>query len=122
MSKLKDFIYLIKREYAKRKITGHLGKTEEYEDRILCYIEKKPKNNHLKCHGIDDYSNLAKKYKLDKPITYIFLCLDFNDEECVIEGDSDVNFFFNNCSFSEGLNINMYPGTNPVCQELYLQI
>ena len=107
MGKLKDNIYSLKREIAKRIITGNLGTIEEYEDRFLCTISKKPRKDKLKCHDVNNYPNLIRKYNLNKPITYIFNGIDFKNERCVIEGNSDINFLFINCSFGDGLNIDM---------------
>lgn len=68
----------IKKRLVLRILTNNLGKVEEQEDKIICYVSNKYFNKgfdevNIYCSGIDeDYEKLAKKYSIDKKICYIF--------------------------------------------------
>lgn len=97
-----------------KQLTNNLGKIVEYDDIIVCYVkkvstEKEYSNYYYRCYGIDGINeDLVNKYKLNKPITYIFDELDFSKNKVVIFGYNGTNILIKNCKFNRELIV-----TNP---------
>ena len=113
--KIKSGIFNILRQYVKNYITGNLGKVEEDDGYLICYIDKrkikKKKIHHfIHCPGIREKDKeLAKAYKLYKKIYYVFEDLEFNnsyvtifgygsDSEIIIKNSADENLIIENCT------------------------
>ena len=92
IKKIKLVIFNVLRHYVKNYITGNLGKVEEEDEYLVCYVNKrKIKSNkfiqYIYCQGIKESDKeLAKSYKLYKKIYYIFENLKFNNSYVTIFG------------------------------------
>ena len=105
------------RYLALKKITNYSGKVVEEEDKIICYVkktsdEKECRTYYYRCYGIDDSNiDLANKYNINKPITYIFDELDYSKNKVVIFGYNGVNILIKNFKFKRELVLNNPTGT-----------
>lgn len=112
MNKLKRVIYNIARLSAKKYLTGNLGKVIEDEEKITCYVKRnkiKKKNfaYTIHCCGIGKkQKNMAKEYKLDKPICYVFDNIELN-HRAYIFGYNNCEVIIKNCNFGLGLYISI---------------
>lgn len=113
MNNIKQKLYTIIRNQLKRKLTNHLGKVVEEEDKLICYVNKRncKKNKFeyiIKCKGIEKSNQeLAKLYKLDKPICYIIDGLQLTKHSMLIFGYDDCEVIIRNCQFGFDLNIHV---------------
>ena len=98
------------REILKRKFTGNLGKVEELDDRLICYVDgTKYTNFKYLCSGImPNNKELAKKIGLDKPIYYVFDGIKFDCKELLIKGINNCNVIIKNCKFPWKIKIDVY--------------
>lgn len=110
--KIKSGIFNILRQYVKNYITGNLGKVEEDDGYLICYIDKrkikKKKIHHfIHCPGIREKDKeLAKAYKLYKKIYYVFEDLEFNNSYVTIFGyGSDSEIIIKKCKIKYGFDI-----------------
>lgn len=87
---IKENIFIRVREYMKKYLTGNLGEVIEYEDKLICYIDKKTASKKtINCSGIKiEQKELVASYNLNKPIIYVFESLNFYQP---------VNIFADNC-------------------------
>ncbi len=114
MSKIRDLAYAAARLYTMSFLTGNLGEVQEEEDKLICYV----KENNIKhdnttgrsvihCHGINaDSVELAKKFGLNKPITYVFDNINFGKYKAFIYGDDNALLIIKNCNFGMGVSVN----------------
>lgn len=88
----------LERKVALGNITGNLGKVIEYDDIIVCYVNKRSvlKDLFLFNYNSGKNSRLAKKYDLDKEIFYVFDGLEITHD---IYGFDNVSVLFKNCNF-----------------------
>ena len=72
MNTFKKVLYNITRPYAKKYLTGNLGKIVEDDEKITCYVKRskiKKKDYHytIACFGIgENQEKVAKAYNLNK--------------------------------------------------------
>lgn len=115
MNIIKKFIYNIKKNHFKKKLTNKLGIVIEYDNKIICYVRKNNlmvKNNSIEinCYGLDKSKiNLLNKYDLNKPICYMFDGIDINQVLLRINGYDNCEVVFLKCNFENiyALNINI---------------
>lgn len=113
MSHIKQKIYNFIRNGLIKEFTNHLGKVVEEEDKFVCYVNKRKckKNGYeyiIKCKGIENINQeLAKSYKLDKPICYIIDGLKLTKHRIFIFGYDDCEVIIRNCQFGFDLNIHV---------------
>ncbi len=113
---LNEKIYTLSRKWALDTITNGLGRIEESDNRIICYVDKKrlkPSKNGLTiyCTGYGfDNTRTSENYNLNKQITYIFESIDFNNTVYLTSPD-DVCVIFKNCTF----NYDAYIDTKGSC-------
>lgn len=115
MNKIEDYIYNLKRNYAKNILTGNLGKVIEEEDKLICYVSKNKclKNRdfiwNIFCNGIvsDNRVTSANEYNINKPIYYIIDGIDFGKHVIHIYGYDNVNVIIRNCKFPYGLFVSI---------------
>ena len=113
MIKAKEFLLKNIRNYVKLGITNNLGKVEEFDDKLVCYVDDRYKEkNCFKASESTKYFfhygvlekniNLAKKYNLNKKILYIIKdkCFDY---EVNVYGYDNCEIVFDNCKFNYGL-------------------
>jgi len=111
MNKFKKVLYNITRPSAKRYLTNHLGKVVEDDEKITCYVKRskiKNKDYHytIACHGIGEKEkNIAKAYKLNKPICYVIDGIELKNYNVFIFGYDDCEVIIKNCNFGLGLSI-----------------
>ena len=112
IKKIKLVIFNVLRHYVKNYITGNLGKVEEEDEYLVCYVNKrKIKSNkfiqYIYCQGIKESDKeLAISYKLYKKIYYIFENLKFNNSYVTIFGyGSNSEIIIKNCKFNYGLSV-----------------
>ena len=88
----------LERKIALGNITGNLGKVIEYDDMIVCYVNKKSLSKDLFLFNYNSGKNtrLAKKYNLDKDIFYVFDGLEITHD---VYGFDNVSVLFRNCRF-----------------------
>ena len=105
MNKLfKKVLYNATRPYAKKYLTGHLGKVVEDDEKITCYvkrskIKKKDYNYTIACFGIGgNRKKVAKAYNLNKPICYVIDGIDLK-HKVYIFGYNNCEVIIKNCNF-----------------------
>lgn len=109
MNIVKKSIYDISRNYLKGKFTRNLGNVIEYDDKLVCYVQKNKTINEgyartVPCSGLrEEDMELAKMYNLDKPIYYVLDGLDFAKDRVYIFGYDKSNVIVKNCKFNYGL-------------------
>ena len=120
-----NYNYNMARIYIKKKLTHNLGKVVEDDKKITCYIKSsnlekrksKYKDNSytISCYGIgEDEEKLVKKYKLNKPICYVFEDIDFKDHKIYIFGYDNCEVIIKNCTFSSNKGVSIV-GTDGKC-------
>lgn len=67
MNKFKKALYNITRPYAKKYLTGNLGKVVEDDEKITCYVKRskvKKKDYHytIACFGIGEQQKKLQKH------------------------------------------------------------
>lgn len=113
MNNIKQKLYTIIRNQLKRKFTNYLGRVVEEEDKLICYVNKRncKKNKFeyiIKCKGIEESNQeLAKLYKLDKPICYIIDDLKTAKHRIYVFGYDDCEVIIRNCQFGFDLNVHV---------------
>lgn len=113
MIKAKEFLLKNIRNYVKLGITNNLGKVEEFDDKLVCYVDDRYKEKNcfkasestkyfFHCGVLEKNINLAKKYNLNKKIIYIIKdkCFDY---EVNVYGYDNCEIIFDNCKFNYGL-------------------
>ncbi len=113
MIKSKEFLLNHIRNYVKLEITNNLGKVEEFDDKLVCYVDDRYKEKNcfkdsesikyfFNCAVLEKNINLAKKYNLNKKIIYIIKdkCFDY---EVNVYGYDNCEIIFDNCKFNYGL-------------------
>ena len=106
---LKKVLYNVTRPYAKKYLTGNLGKVIEDDEKITCYVKKskiKKKDYHytIACFGIGEKDRkIAKAYNLNKSICYVIDGIDLKKHEVYIFGYNNCEVIIKNCNF--GLNV-----------------
>ncbi len=105
MNKFKKTLYNITRPFAKKYLTGHLGKVVEDDEKITCYVKKKKVKKKgyscvIVCRGIgkEKEKKIAKAYNLDKPICYVIDGLE-SKYGVNIYGCSNCEIIIKNCNF-----------------------
>ena len=88
----------LERKIALGNITGNLGKVIEYDDIIVCYVNKRSvlKDLFLFNYNSGKNSKLAKKYNLEKDIYYVFDGITLEHD---VFGFDNVSVLFRNCNF-----------------------
>lgn len=102
---------LIKMYYVKN-LTGHMGKVDIQDDKIICYVTKnaicKERNEviyYLNLRGTTFYSEeLKNKYDLNKPIYYIFDDITF-DKELHLASGINTHVIIRNCTFKDCIEV-----------------
>lgn len=108
---IKKNLYNILRNCVKIYLTGNLGSVIEDDEKLTCYVKKgKCKQTKydctISCDGIDkSKKELAKTYKLNKPILYVIDGLQFEKKEVFIYGHGNCDIHIKNCRFNWGLNV-----------------
>lgn len=99
------------RNIIKKYLVGNLGKVVEEDDKLICYVKKnkikKEKYEYsIMCNGIED-KELAKTYKLDKPVYYVIEGINITDKKVYIYNyhNEDCNITIKNCNFEFGFGI-----------------
>lgn len=99
------------RNIIKNYLVGNLGKVVEEDDKLICYVKKnkikKEKYEYsIMCNGIED-KELAKTYKLDKPVYYVIEGINITDKKVYIYNyhNEDCNITIKNCNFEFGFGI-----------------
>ena len=118
MIKAKEFLLNHIRNYVKLEITNNLGKVEEFDDKLVCYVDDRYKEKNcfkasdstkyfFHCGVLEKNINLAKKYNLNKKIIYIIKdkCFDY---EVNVYGYDNCEIIFDNCKFNYGLCTQLY--------------
>lgn len=112
MNKLfRKVLYTATRPYAKKYLTGHLGKVVEDDEKITCYVKRskircKDYNYIIGCHGIgEQQKKVAKAFKLDKPICYVIDGIDLKKHRVYIFGHNNCEVIIKNCNFALDLHI-----------------
>ena len=113
MNKFKKALYDVTRIYAKRYLTGNLGKVVEEDEKITCYvkrskIEKKDYHYTIACFGIgEEQEKVAKAFKLNKPICYVIDSIDLKKHKVYIFGYNNCEVIIKNCNFGLDLHIHV---------------
>lgn len=113
MNKFKKVLYNITRPYAKRYLTGNLGKVVEEDEKITCYVKRskiKKKDYHytIACFGIgEEQEKVAKAFKLNKPICYVIDSIDLKKHKVYIFGYNNCEVIIKNCNFGLDLHIHV---------------
>ena len=95
----------IERALLLKIITNNLGRVEETEDKIICYVKKhKCKQNSyqitIPCHGQrKEYEEATKKHNLNKPIVYVIEDIVIKNKKVFIFGYDDAEVIIKNCAF-----------------------
>ena len=107
-------IYNMARQYYLESVVGKLGKIVEDDDKITIYatqrlVEKNGKKTfyELSCHGMDTHyeesRKIVEKYKLNKPVYFVFDGIVFDNFVRLFSHFSNV--IFKNCTFNNGLEV-----------------
>jgi len=113
MNKFKKALYDVTRIYAKRYLTGNLGKVVEEDEKITCYVKRskiKKKDYHytIACFGIgEEQEKVAKAFKLNKPICYVIDSIDLKKHKVNIFGYNNCEVIIKNCNFGLDLHIHV---------------
>ena len=112
--KLGSKIYNLAREDYLERVVGKLGKIVEEDDKIIVYatqrlVDENGKNvfYELRCNGMNTYyeksREIVEKYKLNKPVYFVFDGIKF---DCFVRLSSHFsNVIFKNCTFDNGLQV-----------------
>jgi len=109
---IEKITYNLMRKYYAKNLTGHMGKVEIKDDKIVCYVKKsaicKERNEfvyNIGLRGTTFYSEeLKDKYNLNKPIYYIFDDITFNREFHLHSG-TNAYVVIRNCTFNDAIEI-----------------
>ena len=115
MKKLKRKIFNLLRNYLLKDITNKLGKIEEKEEKIICYVDNKKLKKYKSGRYIKKYELTLKSknvypkdildaYKINKPIDYVINNMNFKEILTLIAGE-DINVIFLNCKFNEKISV-----------------
>lgn len=110
---MKENLFNLIRKYLLIYLTGNLGKVEETDDKIICYVKKnKGKKDGVgkvfSCFGIrSDEQELADIYHINKPICYVFDKMDFKNNHICIFGYDDCEVIVKDCRFEYGLSVHI---------------
>lgn len=107
-------VYNIARQDYLEKFVGNLGKIVEDDDKITVYatqrlVNKNGKNVYyeLMCNGMNTHyeksRNIVEKYKLNKPVYFIFDGIVF--DRFTRLSSRFGNVIFKNCTFTNGLQV-----------------
>ena len=98
---IKRKIYQQLMEYLKLCLTHKLGKVEETEDKLICYVSAKKINllGYILCGRRHDYDSLAATNGLNKQIVYVFNNIDMENMHNGIKVYEKCDLIFNNCKF-----------------------
>jgi len=113
MNKFKKALYDVTRIYAKRYLTGNLGKVVEEDEKITCYVKRskiKKKDYHytIACFGIgEEQEKVAKAFKLNKPICYVIDSIDLKKHKVYIFVYNNCEVIIKNCNFGLDLHIHV---------------
>lgn len=105
MNKIKKKIYNFLRWLALKEITNNLGRVEETEDKIICYVKKSRCKNEryqftIPCFGQRKKNReLVEIYDLDKPICYIIEGIEVKNKKVYIFGYDNPEIIIRNCTF-----------------------
>lgn len=100
---IKKYVYEKVRESIKKDLTGHMGKCEETDEILYCYVSKHKIKDTIKLLGINkDNIELAKQYNLNKPIVYIIEDMNFKTNISILGNNCTIRI--NNCNFYYGLH------------------
>lgn len=111
--KLYELSYDLERKSYLKHITNDLGDIVENNDSILCYVKQKKLDkiislNRLSLLGMNTYSEFTKnqvyKYKLDKPVYYVFDNIAF-PYGLMISSHFVDTIEFKNCTFGNKVSI-----------------
>ena len=108
MNIISKTFYNITRNYAKRFLTGNLGKVVEDEEKLTCYVKKNKIRSRNYCYTIACFGitrNLKKFYeiyKLNKSICYIIDDIDFRNHKVNIFGYGGCEIIIKDCNFEYG--------------------
>lgn len=107
---LTEKIYNQTRNWLKKSMTCFLGKTEETDNEIICYVEKskvrKDSNGYkIICLNKNISESLANKYNLNKQVNYVIDGIKFDKTKVVIFGTDNCKVNIKNCRFENGLNV-----------------
>lgn len=111
IKQIKLGIFKVLRHYVKKYITGNLGKVEEEDGYLVCYVNKRKLKSKkyfqcIYCPGIKESDKeLAKVYDLSTKVYYIFENLEFNNNDITIFGyGNNSEIIIKNCKFRYGLS------------------
>jgi len=113
MNTFNKVLYNVTRPYAKKYLTGHLGKVVEDDEKITCYvkrskIEKKDYHYTIACFGIGgNRKKVAKAFKLNKPICYVIDGIDLKKHKVYIFGYNNCEVIIKNCNFGLDLSVHV---------------
>lgn len=105
MNKIRKKIYNFLRWIALKEITNNLGRVEETEDKIICYVKKSRCKNEryqftIPCFGHrKKHKELVEVYELDKPICYIIEDIEVKNKKVYIFGYDNPEIIVRNCTF-----------------------
>ena len=106
---IKDYVYEKIRERIKKDLTGHMGKCEETDIKIYCYVSHYKIIDTIKLWGINENNiKLAQRYNLDKPIVYIIEDMNFKTDIHILGENCTIRI--NNCNFYYGLHLSIFNG------------
>ena len=113
MNTFKKVLYNITRPYARKYLTGNLGKVFEDDEKITCYVKKsKIKKKYysytIACFGIrKDEKKIAKAFKLNKPICYVIDGIALKKHKVNIFGYNNCEVIIKNCNFGLDLCVDV---------------
>ena len=129
--KLRKKVYKIIRYLIIKEHTKDLGKIEEHDDKIICYVNNKKLKKYKSSPYYEIYfihildKEIATSYKLNKPIYYIIENMNF-DRILQFYSVPDTYIKFKNCSFNEAIRIkqadNVIFEDNKYYNEYYLYL
>lgn len=108
--KLRKKVYKIIRYLIIKEHTKDLGKIEEHDDKIICYVNNKKLKKYKSSPYYEIYfkhildKEIATSYKLNKPIYYIIEDMNF-DRMLQFYSVPDTYIKFKNCSFNDAIRI-----------------
>lgn len=112
MNTFKKVLYNVTRPYAKKYLTGHLGKVVEDDEKLTCYVKRskiKKKEYHytIACYGIGNArKDVAEAFNLNKPICYVIDGIDLRKHIVYVFGYNNCEVIIKDCNF--GLDLHVY--------------
>lgn len=115
MNKIKKKIFNILRNYLLKDITNKLGKVEETDKKIVCYVDNKKLKKYKKGYYLTFYKLILKTkngcpketldiYKVNKPVYFVINNMNFETALTIMAG-KDTNITFSNCKFNREVSI-----------------